>query len=91
MLKAMNRYQLRMGMIQDLEVFSETFRRYLSRNWKGSHIGFLPFQQELTKEHQSLVRDFMAGAGELDGFWTLGSFSEQTRKPTTSLHKSSLN
>ena len=91
MLKAMNEYQTRMGLIQDLEVFSAAFRKYLSRARKGTHFGFLPFQQELTREHQSLVEKFLAGAGELNGFWTLGVAAERQHKTTSSIHKSSLN
>jgi len=91
MLKAMNEYQTRMGVIQDLEVFSSAFRKYLSRARKGTHFGFLPFQQELAREHQSLVGKFLDGAGELNGFWTLGVAAERQHKTTSPIHKPSLN
>jgi CHAD domain-containing protein len=91
MLKAMDRYQLRMGVIQDLEVFTAAFRRYLSRVRRGMHINLLPFQQELAREHQTRVREFLAGAGELNSFWTLAKQTERRHKQTSSLHQPSLN
>jgi CHAD domain-containing protein len=91
MLKAMNRYQVRMGDIQDLEVFSASFRRYLSKVKRVERINFLPFQQELARGHHALVQEFLAGAGELNGFWTLRGSANDAQKMSASIHKASLN
>ncbi len=87
LLKAMNQYQLRMGLIQDLEVFSETFRRYLTKVRKGSRINFLPFQQELTRERQVLVAGFLEHAGEVHEFWTMKDSSGHRKTPSSSIQQ----
>ncbi len=86
LLKEMNQYQVRMGVIQDLEVFASSFRRYLSRVRKGSQINFLPFQQDLVRERQELVKDFLGGAGELHGFWIVRDPAVQ-KEPKSNINK----
>jgi len=77
-LRAMNRYQVRMGVIQDNEVFGAAFRRYLHRTSKTTRGSFLPFQQALVREHDQLVKEFLGGRDELRAFWTSPTGSVRT-------------
>jgi len=86
LLKAMNQYQVRMGVIQDYEVLSASFRGYLSKVRKGSRINFLPFQQELVREKQGLLKSFLESAGDLHAFWTMQN-PAGIRKPKPNMNK----
>lgn len=66
MLPAMNRYQTRMGEIQDVEVFLGLLRRHLRRTRAG---GLRPAVLELLALRRELLRAFFASASELYALW----------------------
>lgn len=68
-LKALNAYQVRMGEIQDIEVFTATINRFaLKRKGVGSD-SLLSLRQELARRRLELVDAFLATADNLHAFW----------------------
>jgi hypothetical protein len=67
-LKAMNRYQTRMGEVQDWEVLAANLRSFARRPGRASTITFLPFHQHLARERMTLIEAFVNGIDELNQF-----------------------
>lgn len=68
-LKAMNAYQVRMGEIQDIEVFTATINHFASGHRAGRNNPLLPLHQELARKRAELIEAFLASSDELNGFW----------------------
>ena len=69
MLKAMNRYQTRMGGIQDVEVLIGMINAFARRHSRAAPVQFLRLKVHLMNRRKELIAQFIASANELDGFW----------------------
>ncbi|MGB2960385.1 MAG: CHAD domain-containing protein [Bacteroidota bacterium] len=69
LLKAMNAYQTRMGIIQDNEVLTATLSGYAVRKRRLSVQSLVAAQQHLAQRRAVLVREFLARIDELESFW----------------------
>ena len=69
LLKAMNGYQTRMGVIQDNEVLAASLSTYGAERKKLSVQSLVAAQQHLAQRRSVLIREFAAHMGELDDFW----------------------
>lgn len=69
MMKAMNRYQVRMGDIQDMEVLNSSVNAFARRRSRSAPIQFLRLKEHLLSRRKELITQFTASAGELDRFW----------------------
>jgi CHAD domain-containing protein len=69
MLKAMNRYQTRMGDIQDIEVLIGSVNSFARRHSRSAPVQFLRLKEHLLNRRKELIAQFIASANELDQFW----------------------
>ncbi len=68
-LKAMDRFQTRMGEIQDVEVLSNTIRRFMTRRGASLRSPLARYYRELQAQKQQLIRAFIQSAQEIDSYW----------------------
>jgi len=68
-LKAMNRYQTRMGDIQDIEVLIGSVNDFARGRSRASPVQFLRLKEHLMNRRKELIAQFIASANELEGFW----------------------
>ena len=69
MLKAMNAYQTRMGVIQDSVVLSAALGAFAVRNTRVSTAAMGAVQHAMVERRHALIRDFLEHADDLHGFW----------------------
>lgn len=67
---AMNTYQVRMGDIQDIEVFIDTINAFVLKKKRNIDESLLPLHQELARRRTELIDAFIASADELYALWT---------------------
>ncbi|MFN0158638.1 MAG: CHAD domain-containing protein [Bacteroidota bacterium] len=66
----MNRYQVRMGDIQDIEVFIDTVNAFVLKKRRKADESLLPMHQELARRKTELVAAFLSSADDLHKLWT---------------------
>jgi CHAD domain-containing protein len=69
LLRAMGRYQARMGALQDLQVFAGSVTHYTRRNHRLAPEEFALLQAKLVGERKERVEAFASSAHELTHFW----------------------
>jgi len=69
LLKAMNAYQTRMGVIQDNEVLTAALSSYAAKKRRLSVQSLVAAQQHLAQRRAAQVREFLAKMDELESFW----------------------
>ena len=69
LLKAMNAYQTRMGVIQDSVVLSSSLARFAVRNTRVSTAAMGAVQHALVERRRGLMQEFLDRADELHSFW----------------------
>ena len=73
LLKSMNAYQTRMGVIQDSVVLSAALGAFAVHNTRVSTAAMGAVQHALVERRRGLVQTFLESADELELFWTLQS------------------
>jgi CHAD domain-containing protein len=73
LLKAMNAYQTRMGVIQDSVVLSAALGAFAVHNTRVSTAAMGAVQHALVERRRELIQAFLESADELELFWTLQS------------------
>jgi CHAD domain-containing protein len=68
-LKAMDRFQTRMGEIQDVEVLSNTIRRFMTRRGASLRSPLARYYRELQGQKQQLIRAFIQSSREINSYW----------------------
>ena len=69
LLKGMNAYQTRMGVIQDNEVLTAALSAYAAKKRRLSVQSLVAVQQHLAERRAALIRDFLVRMNELEKFW----------------------
>jgi CHAD domain-containing protein len=69
LLRAMNAYQTRMGIIQDNEVLTATLSSYAAKKRRLSVQSLVAAQQHLAQRRAAYIREFLAKVDELERFW----------------------
>ena len=69
LLKAMNRYQVRMGDIQDFDVLARSVTAYAIHRSKLKPEQFRPVKDHLVSRRKNLVQEFIDKADEIAMFW----------------------
>jgi CHAD domain-containing protein len=69
LLKGMNAYQTRMGVIQDSVVLSSSLARFAVRNTRVSTAAMGAVQHALVERRRGLIQEFFERADELHRFW----------------------
>ena len=68
-LKTMNAYQTRMGVIQDIDVLIASVNAFARRHSRTAPAQWLGLKVYLMDRRNKLIAEFMAGAGELERYW----------------------
>lgn len=68
-LKAMDKFQTRMGEIQDIEVLSATVRRFMMQRRVASRSPLARYYRELQKEKRERTRAFIRDSREINSYW----------------------
>jgi CHAD domain-containing protein len=68
-LKAMDKFQTRMGAIQDVEVLSNTVRRFMENRHASSRSALARYHRELELQKQQRIREFIQSSIEIDSYW----------------------
>jgi len=68
-LKAMNRYQVMMGEIQDVDVLESMVSIFARRRARSAPVQSLRLKEHLADRRKDLITRFIASAGEFDRFW----------------------
>ncbi len=68
-LVAMNDYHVRMGDIQDIEVFMDTLNAFVLKKKRNTDESLLPLHQELARRRTELIDAFIASADDLYALW----------------------
>ena len=71
LLKAMNAYQTRMGVVQDSVVLSAALGGFAVHNTRVSTAAMGAVQHALVERRRALIEAFFEGADELHRFWTV--------------------
>lgn len=72
---AMNRYQVRMGDIHDIEVFAGTVNAFVLKKRRKADESLLPMHQELVRRKAELLDAFFSAVEDLHALWMPGSHS----------------
>lgn len=68
-LKAMDKFQTRMGEIQDIEVLSATVRHFMMQRRVASRSPLARYYRELQKEKRERTRAFIRDSREINSYW----------------------
>jgi CHAD domain-containing protein len=69
LLKAMDAYQTRMGVIQDAEVLEGVVKRFAERQPPAARRKLTSYQTQLRRQKQDLIAAYMQGREEVYSFW----------------------
>jgi CHAD domain-containing protein len=81
MLKRMNKYQNRMGDVQDIEVLFGTLNAFVFKTRQRADESYLPVYQALTRKRLELIGKWMKRSDELFTFWKRPSLRSAGIKP----------
>jgi CHAD domain-containing protein len=68
-LKAMDKFQTRMGAIQDIEVLSNTVQRFMTQRGASVRSPLARYYRELQAQKQQLMRAFIQSSREINSYW----------------------
>lgn len=68
-LKAMDKFQTRMGAIQDIEVLSNTVQRFMTQRVAAARSPLARYYRELRAQKQQLIRAFIQSSREINSYW----------------------
>jgi CHAD domain-containing protein len=68
-LKAMDKFQTRMGEIQDIEVLSATVQRFMTQRGASARSPLARYSRELRAQKQDLIRAFIQSSREINSYW----------------------
>jgi CHAD domain-containing protein len=68
-LKAMDKFQTRMGAIQDIEVLSNTVQRFMTQRGASARSPVARYYRELQAQKQQLMRAFIQSSREINSYW----------------------